>query len=144
MANVLCWDKPKKVMSKEEWAESYGADGAPPGCYQPNMSQADRKKWKAKLVGQKAGFPQVEIRKDSTVIIVSLNGYKYKQYDTRRSQENLAKARKFNRNESFADWPTVHVATAGAMQLTFQELDELQSAIQEALGFLYTLPKEQG
>ena len=140
---VLYWDKPKKVMTKEEWAGNQ-ADGAPPGTFTPNMSDEDRAKWKAKLVGQKTGFPQVEIRKDSTVIIVSLNGYKYRHYDTRRTPENLAKARRFDRDASFADWPVVHFASAGPMQLTYQELDELQSAIQEALGVLYTLPKEQG
>ena len=141
MTNVLCWEKPKKVMSKEEWAGNQ-ADSAPPGTYMPNMSDEDRAKWKAKLVGQKVGFPQVEIRKDSTVIIVSLTGYKYKHYDTRRSQENLTKARKYDKNASFADWPVIHFASAGPMQMTYQELDELQAAISEALGFLYTLPKE--
>lgn len=140
--SVLSWEKPKQLVSKEEWAENQ-ADGAPPGTFAPNMSPADIGKWKAKLVGQKTGFPQVEIRKDSTVIIVSLNGYKYKYYDTRRSQENLEKARKYDKNVQFADWPVVHLASAGPMQLTYQELEELQSAITEALGFLYTL-KEQG
>jgi hypothetical protein len=140
---VLSWEKPKQVMSKEEWAESYGADGAPPGCFQPNMSPADIGKWKAKLVGQKTGFPQVEIRKDSTVIILSLTGYKYKWYDTRRSEENLEKSRKYHRNASWDDWPLVHIATAGPMQLSLEELDEMKRAIDEGLQYLRDL-KEKG
>jgi hypothetical protein len=54
------WDKPKKKMSKEEW-ELISADGAPPGVYTPNMSDDDRKRWKAKKIGGKN--PRVEIRK---------------------------------------------------------------------------------
>jgi len=60
MKHVLNWDKPKKVMSTEDW-KSISADGAPPGTYTPNMSSGDREKWKAKKVGGKD--PRIEIRK---------------------------------------------------------------------------------
>lgn len=57
---VLCWDKPKQAMSTTEW-RSITADSAPPGVYQPNMSEPDKLKWKAKLV--KGEKPRVEVRK---------------------------------------------------------------------------------
>ena len=58
--SILDFEPTEKVMSREE-RESYVADSAPPGVYQPNMSKADQNKWKAKLIGGK--FPRVEIRK---------------------------------------------------------------------------------
>lgn len=51
--SVLSWDKPAKIMSIEEW-KGISADGAPPGVYVSNMSEEDRKRWKAKLCGQKS------------------------------------------------------------------------------------------
>lgn len=62
---LLMWNKPKKVMSSEEYAESYGADGAPPGCYSGNMSAEDSYRWRAKLIKGKEGT-RVEIRKTVT------------------------------------------------------------------------------
>ena len=90
---VLMWEKPKQVLSKADWAANQ-ADSAPPGTFVPNMSEEDRMRWKAKLVGIKTGFPQVEIRRDSTVIIVSLRGYKYKNYDTRQTPRRSRKQRR--------------------------------------------------
>lgn len=62
---ILMWNKPKKVMSSEEYAESYGADGAPPGCYSGNMGTEDSYRWRAKLIKGKEGT-RVEIRKTVT------------------------------------------------------------------------------
>lgn len=135
---ILMWDRPKPVMSREE-REGYQADGAPPGTYMPNMSAEDVARWKAKLVGQKTGFPQVEIRKDSTVVILSLRGYKYKYYDTRQTPEKIAeaKANKYYPDPSAPDgWATVHIASAGPMTLSLQELDEFKQAIDEGLAYL--------
>ncbi len=84
--SILRWDKPKKVMTTQQWAEHYGFDGGPIGGYAPNMSEADQLSWKAKITGKKLGFPQVEIRKTTkrgsqVVIIANLGkGYNYKYY----------------------------------------------------------------
>lgn len=61
---ILYWNKPKKVMSNEEW-QSITADSAPPGVYTPNMSEEDSFHWKAKFVGSKKPDDEkcVEIRK---------------------------------------------------------------------------------
>lgn len=134
------WDKPKRVMSKEDWAENQ-ADGAPPGTFMPNMSAEDVAKWKAKLVGHKTSYPQVEIRKDSTVVILSLKGYKYKYYDTRRSQENLDKIRQYDKKATYDKWPLIHIASAGPMVMSFEDLDEFKQAIDEGIEFLRNLDK---
>lgn len=117
--SVLSWDKPERAVSTEEWA-SWQADSAPPGTYVPNMSDADVRKWKAKRVGFKAGHPQIEIRKDSTVIVVSLGGgYKYKYYTPDETKGT-----------------NVHIATAGPIRWTFEEFTELQQAVDEARAIL--------
>lgn len=123
---ILSWDKPAQVVSKEEWASNQ-ADSAPPGTYVPNMSEEDVRRWKAKRVGFKAGHPQIEIRKDTTVIVVSLHGgYKYRHY-----------------GRTTGSWPgpstegiNLHIATAGPIQWTWQEWTECQEAIAEAKAVL--------
>ena len=130
------WDKPQKVETTEEWRDNHGADGAPPGCYSPNMSAADRRRWKAKLTGTKSGFPQIEIRKDSTVIILSRRGYKYRHYDTR--QGDFPERRPWTLAQADAK-VCVHIASAGPLQLTLDELDEMQQAIKEAMNILKDL-----
>jgi len=59
--SFLCWDKPKKVRTTEEHNNTFVADGAPPGTFVPNMSEDDKRKWKAKLI--RGADPRVEIRK---------------------------------------------------------------------------------
>lgn len=75
---MLMWEKPEKVLSKEDWANSGIFDGGPTGGYIPNMSDADRSAWKAKYI--KGKFPRVEIRKTTTngtqiLIVVSTGGF---------------------------------------------------------------------
>jgi len=67
--NVLNWEKPRRVMSRRQY-ESISADGAPPGVYTPNMSDADAATWRAKKIG--GSDPRVEIRvlKGSQAVIV--------------------------------------------------------------------------
>lgn len=124
--SVLVWEKPKKLRDSKEHADSYSADGAPPGAYVPNMSAEDRLKWKAKLVGHKTGYPQVEIRRDGCVIIVSTRGYKYKHYDTRDIRQ-WKKASK-----PAEDVKLIHIACSGPMYLTEREYAEMLEAVREA------------
>ncbi|MBI2633021.1 MAG: hypothetical protein HYW78_01370 [Parcubacteria group bacterium] len=98
---VLMWTKPEKIMTEEERQEQFPSDSEIPGTYMPNMSSEDQKAWKAKLTGHRAGHPQVEIRKDSAVIIVALHGYKYKHY-TPDGTRDIA----------------IHIASAGPIQWT--------------------------
>lgn len=67
--SVLNWSKPKPVMSRSEY-ERISAEGAPPGVYTPNMSDADAATWRAKKIG--GADPRVEIRvlRGSQVVIV--------------------------------------------------------------------------
>lgn len=172
--SILRWDKPKKIMTAQQWGEHYGFDGGPIGGYSPNMSEADQLSWKAKITGKKLGFPQVEIRKTTNhgsqvVIIVNLGeGYNYKyyraiedsytkyaDYQDYLNQEGLHYHQKYpNQYPTLQDgidlikkcgdearfwqskYPTkginVHIATNGPIQMTFEEMIDMQRAIDEA------------
>ena len=115
---VLCWDKPKRAMPVEDW-KGISADSAPPGVYVPNMSDADRKKWKAKLVGTKTGHPQVEIRKSAgseMLIIVSLKGVREVSHRGDRIHKGV----------------NIKMSMNGPAMLSFQDAADLQLAINEA------------
>lgn len=123
---VLTWEKPEKLRSSEEHAADHSADGAPPGAYVPNMSAEDRMKWKAKLAGHKAGYPQVELRRDGCVIVVSSRGYKYKHYDTRD-------IKRWDKKSKNADEVClIHIACSGPMSLTTEEYGKMLQAVEEA------------
>jgi hypothetical protein len=57
---MLYWGEVPKKLSFEEWS-SITADSAPPGVYQPNMTDEYMQKWKAKYIGGENR--RVEIRK---------------------------------------------------------------------------------
>ena len=113
--SVVKWDAPKKVMTEATRRTQYSSDCEVPGTFVPNMSDVDRAAWKGKITRATSGNPQGEIRKDSTVIVVSLlGGYLYKYYTPERTKGiNL------------------HIASAGALQLNWKGWDEMQNAVRE-------------
>lgn len=122
--SVLRWDKPKKIRTAKENADHYGFEDGPTGGYQPNMSEADSRSWKAKLVGHTKGFPQVEIRRQCgpslLLVIVNLGkGYNYKHYQS-DSTKGI----------------NVHMSTNGPIQMNFEEFSELSAAVAESELFL--------
>lgn len=133
--SVLNWDKPKKVRTPEQNAENYGFEDGPTGGYQPNMSDADAASWKAKETGMKTGFPQVEIRRTirgtMCLIIVNLGkGYKYKHYEPVPTK---------SWGSSSTKGLNVHMSLNGPLQMTFKDVEDMQTAIQEAKDYLASL-----
>jgi hypothetical protein len=131
------WDKPKKKQSTEVWKEDNVFDGGPPGGFVPNMGDEDTKRWKAKVVGTKTGYPQVEIRKSvkgsQLLVIVNLGeGYSYKNWHPGPPEE---------RANGYKDWGStqginIHLSMNGGFQMTFAELEELHQAVAEAKAHL--------
>ncbi len=124
MTQLLMWDTPAKKMNTEEWKDSYGFEDGPTGGYVPNMSAEDAARWKAKLVGKTTGTPQVEIRRSigqyQLLLIVSLGGgYKYKWY-TREQSTGV----------------NVHLSANGPIQMSFQDVQDMHTVVQEAKQFL--------
>ena len=140
--SVLMWEKPKQVMSKEERA-SYQADGAPPGTWMSNMSHEDSMRWKAKIVGKTTGCPQVELRRNGMVIILSKRGFKYKDYDCRRTPENVAE---FEQKKKQGGWDfefdnVVHIASSSSQTMNMQEYLDFMEALKEGWEALEALEK---
>lgn len=150
--SILMWDKPEKKLSTEAWKSDAGFDGGPTGGYQPNMSNDDMQRWKAKLTGHTKGYPQVEIRKSFTsmvqcIIIVSLgNGYTYKNLKPRSeryegktpadiprwTQEEIDRMARRDSTQGV----NVHMALNGGAQMTFADFADMQAAVEEARAFL--------
>lgn len=66
---VLNWTTPPKAMSRRQY-EAISADGAPPGVYRPNMSDADVATWRAKMIGGADRRVEIRVLKGSQVLIV--------------------------------------------------------------------------
>jgi hypothetical protein len=75
MPCVLSFAKPEPAEPYEKWS-SYVADGAPPGVYSSNMSEEDKLRWKAKLVGIRSKAYQIEIRTEEpgANLVLVVNG----------------------------------------------------------------------
>ena len=126
------WDKPKKIRSTEAHNAAASSDCGVPGTYVPNMSWEDRGKWKGKVCHTTTS-PQVEIRKDSFVIVVGLDGYNYKSY-RRIPAQFQASTKGLN----------MHIASAGPIRLTFKQWDEFKAVVDEAREVLAELKTKKG
>jgi hypothetical protein len=131
---ILMWNKPEKIMSVEDW-QAISADNVPLGVYQPNMSEDDKERWKAKLVGHKVGRPHVEIRKSAKgtqiFLLVSLGGgYKYR---------GCCPDSKWNSTIG----TNLHFALNGSARLTFKDWEDMQQAVDEAKAVLEKLKNQQ-
>lgn len=158
---ILCWDKPKKIHSTAEWAD-ISFDGGPKGGYVPNMSEDDAQRWKAKLVGTKAGYPQVEIRKKfgsalATIIVSLGGGYNYKQYTVENQYHGKTieeyGSRYLNTQDDIDRLAlmgsttlgiNVHMAMNGPAQMTFADMENLQLVVAEARAVLEALEEVPG
>lgn len=104
---LICWDKPKKLRST----------------------------WNGKVTHITTS-PQVEIRKDSLVVIVGLKGYTYKYYKAGRKMLVPAKGPS-TKNLN------IHIAAAGALRMSFKTWEELIQVMAEARQVLEKLKLEQ-
>ena len=123
----LDFERPKKVMSTEEWL-NISADSAPPGVYSPNMSAEDLQKYKAKCIGGEV--PRIEIRvSHSCEVLVKVKnqhidckGAGWGSKIAKLAHEHGAKNIKMSMN--------------GAMELTYEEWEVFKAAIDEAVGLV--------
>ena len=74
--SILSFAKPKKARSTDAHNKMNSSDCGVEGTYVSNMSQEDKKKWKAKVVGSRSGNHQIEIRSEQSGsnIVVVVNG----------------------------------------------------------------------
>jgi hypothetical protein len=124
---LISFEKPPKLRSSKEHGRMHFSDCGIDGTYVPNMSDEDRARWKGRITGTRKGRPQVEIRKDSFVTIVGLQGYDYKHY-------------KVGAAGSDTSGLNIHIASAGPVQMTFEQWDEWRQVVEEARQILEDLP----
>jgi hypothetical protein len=122
--SLIQWHKPTKVRSTKEHNDMFGCEAAN-GAFVPNMSDKDRKSWKGKITFANTDNPQVEIRKNTFVIVIGLCGYNYKGY---RIDGRYCSTKNFN----------VHIASSGPIQLSFKDWEEFKEVIEEAKQLLLT------
>ena len=109
---LLDWTKPKRIRSSQDHADLYQSDTGIPGTFMPNMSEADKCRWKAKFIG--GDDPRVEIRKEvgpSLMLVV-----------VRATHQG----------------PTVQLSTNGKLPFSVKEWPELDRAVEEAYHRLTT------
>ena len=123
---ILSFDKPKKNRSTEEHNEMFVSDSGIAGTYVPNMSDEDTKKFKAKHI--KGDDERVEIR----VCIggVNCNIFVFKKiFDP--PYPSYTKS-----NNDFNVWRRRHnhikFSVNGKMDITFEEWNKINQAIEEA------------
>jgi len=120
---ILSFETPKKLRPTEEHNKKYVSDSGIPGTYVPNMSPADMDRWKAKHI--KGKDERVEIRKTFSSAQVVIIVYK----DIRESS--------FDRENGWKPGhENVHISANGKIQMSFQEWNDLITAVQEAKDIL--------
>jgi hypothetical protein len=138
--SVLMWDAPKKARTPAQQRDHYSFEDGPIGGYDPNMSDDDKLRWKAKITGQKRGTLQVEIRKSMggtqvTIIVCLRGGYTYKTYGPMPPNSHWPRS-------AFTDDVHIHMATNGPLQMTFDDFAELHQAVAEAKAKLEQIEQE--
>lgn len=103
---LICWNKPKAVTAK------------------------DRKMWRGKITHELT-TPQVEVHKDSMVIIVGLKGYTYKHY------KPVAKGRNSTKGLN------IHISSSWPLKMSFKTWGEFNEVVVEAREALEKFKQEQ-
>lgn len=117
---LIDFNKPKKIRSTEEHNQMFSSDSGVAGTYVPNMSDADRKKWRG--VHVKGTDERIEIRRTiggTQILIIVYKSIRYTHW-------------KVNQDEWYKNHNNVRMSMNGKLDMTFDEYDELTKVIAEA------------
>lgn len=115
-SKILCFDKPKQIRN---FGEGSSFDGGPIDGYEKNYSYEDQKKFLAKHINKGKDSERIEIRTtlwSDLVVIVS---------------KDMSQLPGCPFGQSWKD-KNVKISANGPFLMTFQELDNLHAAIEEA------------
>jgi hypothetical protein len=118
--SLIDFNKPKKIRSTEEHNKMFASDSGVDGTYVPNMSDADRKKWKG--IHIKGTDERIEIRKSiggTQMLIVVYKKARFTDW-------------KVDRNEWLKNHNNVRISMNGKLDMTFDDYDEFKNVIEEA------------
>jgi len=131
---ILSFETPKKLRTAEKHNEMHQSDSGIAGTYVPNMSKEDMNLWKAKHI--KGDDERVEIRKTlggaQLLIVVYKKEYqpKYPKYPN-----DVNKVGEYTRLRT--EWTKRHqnvrMSMNGKVDLTWNDYEKMQDAIEEAL-----------
>jgi hypothetical protein len=143
---LLSFEIPKKVRSTEEHNRINSSDSGIDGTYVPNMSEEDRRKWKARHV--KGENERVEIRKGiggvQLVIIVYKEKFKNGQIEPIKPEydgENETYQEYFKKIDEYHEWykgyhDDIKISMNVSLSISNAEFDELNQAILEAKEYM--------
>lgn len=118
--SLIDFNKPKKIRSTEEHNQMYSSDSGIAGTYVPNMSKADREKWKGNHI--KGTEERIEIRKTFHGVQLLIVVYKKISFTDWH----------VNRDAWRTNHNNVRISMNGKLDLTFDEYDELTEVVAEA------------
>jgi len=130
---ILSFTKPKKKTSTKEHNAYYSSDSGIDGTYVPNMTEADMKTWKAKVVGSRSGNHQIEIRKTlrGAQMLIVVNG----------KMSNYVEKTGWNSQQTNAEMKPhlVKMSANGAMLFNSRTWVQLEVAVSDAMAVLRLL-----
>lgn len=118
--SLIDFNKPQKVRTTEVHNQMHSSDSGVAGTYVPNMSEADKNKWRG--IHIKGTDERIEIRKTigGTQLLVII--YKNVRFTDWRT----------NRDEWTKSHNNVRMSMNGKLDMTFDEYDEMVKVIDEA------------
>lgn len=118
--SLIDFNKPKKVRSTEEHNQMHSSDSGVAGTYVPNMSEADRNKWRG--IHIKGTDERIEIRRTiggSQVLIVVYKNVRFTDW-------------RVNQKEWYNNHNNVRISMNGKLDMTFEDYEEFTKVIEEA------------
>ena len=121
---ILTFEKPKKIMDAKEREEKYSSDSGVPGTFVPNMTQADRERYKAKIVA--GDVPRIEIRvsHDCEMLIKVKNT----KFGRGKGWNSLEEKKGYEHG-----YDNIKMSMNGAANFTYDEWQIFKQAMDEAI-----------
>lgn len=110
---MINWGKPEKLRPTVEHYEMFQSEAEAAGTYVPNMSDDDKQAWKGKHINKGKDNARIEVRK------------------TFSARDNYAQMLMV-----IAKGKGVTISANGKMDMTFDELEEFNKVINEAMGII--------
>lgn len=117
---ILSFEKPEKIRSTEEHNKMFSSDCGVAGTYVPNMSEEDRKKFKAKHIKGEDERIEIRVEMGSNILIIVYKNSKVVKYDFHNYKE-------YAKNHQ-----NIQISMNGKLDLSFEQWENIGKAINEA------------
>jgi hypothetical protein len=117
---ILSFEKPEKIRSTEEHNKMFSSDCGVAGTYVPNMSEEDRKKFKAKHIKGEDERIEIRVEMGSNILIIVYKNPKVVKCDFHNYKEYAKKHQ------------NIQISMNGKLDLSFEQWENIGKAINEA------------